>query len=440
VPEAISDGKESQTEELGSSLRDYLLGRLPEYMVPSAYVPLEKLPLNNNGKIDRKKLPQPEESSRQQEYVGPRNPTEETLCRLWEEVLRVERVGIRDNFFTLGGHSLMAVQVISRIKSTFAMEMPLSVLFAAPTVASMAEHIVTANGHERPRSSPVVVGIQPHGSSAPFFCVHAVGGQVISYAELSQELGLEQPFYGLQSPPASCFPEPGVSIEQMAALYIKEIRSVQPAGPYLLGGWSMGGLIAWEMAQQLAKEGETIRLLALLDTTPPPRYLEAVDRADELSMLARFALDMCRLVGRDPDPLAEQFSRAAAQDQWNMVQDALVSYGVVTPKTAHAEMTALLDTFTRNFLAINHYSLQQSQQGVVYFRASESPEHFCKAWTNWASAGIQYHSVSGDHFTMLRQPGVHALAEFLREHISKTSEQPQRVSPIQTDAAMRQAG
>jgi thioesterase domain-containing protein/acyl carrier protein len=354
--------------------------------------------------------------------------------------MRVERVGIHDNFFTLGGHSLMAVQVISRIKSAFAVEMPLSVLFTVPTVARMAEHIAAANGRERPQSSPVLVNIQPHGSSAPFFCVHPVGGQVISYGALSQELGLEQPFYGLQSPPANFFPEPDISIEQMAALYNREIRSVQPVGPYLLGGWSMGGLVAWEMAQQLAKEGEAIGLLALIDTTPPSKYLEANDVANNSSMLAHFALDMSRLVDRDPSPLAEQFSRAAARDQWNMVQEALISYGVLTPKTAHAEMTALLDTFTRNFLAINNYSLQQSQQRVVYFRASDSPERFSKPWATWASGGIEYHSVPGDHFTMLRQPGVRIIAELLQEHILNTGEQPQQVSAMNTEATMRQAG
>jgi acyl carrier protein len=208
------------------------------------------------------------------------------LCRLWQEVLRRERVGIHDNFFNIGGYSLLAVQVISSIKQAFTVEMPLSVLFAAPTVARMAEHIAAVNGPDRSQSSPVLVNIQPHGSWPPFFCVHAIGGQVIGYAELSQELVLEQPFYGLQSPPANWFPASEVSIEQMATLYNREIRSVQPVGPYLLSGWSMGGLVAWEMAQQLIQEGETIGLLALMDATPPSGYQEADRRDDEISMLA----------------------------------------------------------------------------------------------------------------------------------------------------------
>jgi amino acid adenylation domain-containing protein len=436
VPERESEESNNGSGRVGlqmSELREHLLGKLPEYMVPTAYVQLKRIPLTPNGKIDRKSLPEPDKDIREQEYVGPRNATEETLCRLWQEVLRRERVGIHDNFFNIGGHSLLAVQVISRIKQAFTTEMPFSVLFAAPTVARMAEHIAAVNEPGRSQSSPVLVNIQPHGSWPPFFCVHAVGGQVISYGELSRELGDEQPFYGLQSPPANYFPESDISIEQMATLYNQQIRSVQPVGPYLLGGWSMGGLVAWEMAQQLMKEGETISLLALIDTAPPPKYREADDRADEISMLARFALDISRLVGMDPRPLAEQFSQAAAQDQWKMVQETLTNYGVLAPKTAHAEMTALLDVFTRNFRAMNNYSIPTSKQAVVYFRASETPERFSKLWTKWAGGGIQFHLVSGDHFTMLSRPNVRIIAETLQRYLSMNSNNESRaVNPEST--------
>jgi len=413
-----------------SELREHLLGKLPEYMLPTAYVQLKRIPLTPNGKIDRKSLPEPDKDIREQEYVGPQDATQETLCRLWQEVLRRERVGIHDNFFMIGGHSLLAVQIISRIKSAFAIEMPLSVIFVAPTVARMAKEIAALSGHEQPQSSPVLVSIQRQGSRAPFFCVHAVGGQVISYAELSQEMGLEQPFYGLQPPPANLSPESDISIEQMATLYNREIRSVQPVGPYLLSGWSMGGLVAWEMAQQLIQEGETIGLLALMDTTPPSGYMEADDRDDETSMLARFAVHMSRLIGKDPQPLAQQFLLLTPQDQWKMVQETLTSYGVLAPKTAHAEMTALLDVFTRNARAMNNYSLRPSDQSVVYFRASETPERFSRLWTKWAGGGIQFHLVPGDHFTMLRRPGVRIIAETLQRHISANSNNELRaVSP-----------
>jgi thioesterase domain-containing protein len=300
----------------------------------------------------------------------------------------------------------------------------------------MAEHIAAVNEPDRSQSSPVLVNIQPHGSWPPFFCVHAVGGQVISYAELSKEMGLEQPFYGLQSPPANWFPASEVSIEQMATLYNREIRTVQPVGPYLLSGWSMGGLVAWEMAQQLIQEGETIGLLALMDTTPPSAYLEADDRDDDISMLARFAVHMSRLIGKNPQSLAQQFLLLTPQDQWKMVQETLTSYGVLAPKTAHAEMTALLDVFTRNFRAMNNYSIQTSKQAVVYFRASETPERFSKLWTKWSGGGIQIHSVPGDHFTFLRQPNVRIIAETLQRYIC-IDERQQRVAGCESGMSAR---
>jgi len=142
---------------------------------------------------------------------------------------------------------------------------------------------------------------------------------------------------------------------------------------------------------------------------------------------------MSRLVGRDPGPLAEQFLQADAQDQWKMVQETLTSYGVLAPKTAHAEMTALLDVFTRNFRAMNNYSIPTSDQSVVYFRASETPERFSKVWTKWAGGGIQFHSVPGDHFTMLRRPGVRIIAETLQCYLSMNSNNESRtVSPEST--------
>jgi thioesterase domain-containing protein len=147
-------------------------------------------------------------------------------------------------------------------------------------------------------------------------------------------------------------------------------------------------------------------------------------------MLAHFAMDMSRLVGRDPGPLVEQFLQAAEQDQWKMVQETLTSSGVLAPKTAHAEMTALLEVYIRNFRAMNNYSIQTSEQAVIYFRASETPERFSKVWTKWSGGGIQFHSVPGDHFTMLRRPGVRIIAETLQRYISMNSNNELRaVSP-----------
>jgi amino acid adenylation domain-containing protein len=422
------EAEESQAGAWMIRLQEHLQKKLPNYMVPSLYVEMQDMPLTQNGKIDRKKLPSPETEVVQQEYVGPRNPTEETLCRIWQEVLRRERVGIHDNFFALGGHSLLAAQLVTRIRDSFKVEISIRALFEAPTAGKMTKYIAGENGQQSP--SPVLVSMQPQGTSTPLFFVHAVDGQVMSYAELSRELGLEQPFYGLQSPSAEFFPDSDAGITQMATLYIREMRTVQPHGPYLLGGWSMGGLVAWEMAQQLAKQGETVKLLALIDTAPPSGYREESNKTDEPSMLARFAMNVSRLVGKDPRPLAEKFLRLTPQDQWMMVEETLTSYGVLSPATAHVEMTALLNVFTRNFLAMNNYIASPGNQQVVFFRASETPEHLAEPWTTLAGGGIQFHSVPGDHVTILTQPTVRIIANLLQESISSLGGQLLQVSAV----------
>jgi amino acid adenylation domain-containing protein len=410
-----------------SGLEEYLKVSLPDYMVPMVFVELETLPLNHNGKIDRKNLPQPDTDTSEEEYVGPRNPTEETLCRLWQEVLRRERVGIYDNFFNIGGHSLLAAQVISRIKLAFAIEMPLSALFVAPTVARMAEHIAAVNEPERPQASPILVSIQPQGSRTPFFCVHPVGGQVICYAELSQELGLEQPFYGLQSPPANCFPGSVTSIEQMARLYNQEVMRVQPNGPYLLGGWSMGGLIAFEMARQLREEGQPVGLLALFDTHPSGQQGEGIDATQATDgyrddvLLARFALDMARLLGKNFGELRERFLQLEWEEQFKLVQETLTREGVLSQAAARKEMTNLFEAFSRNTVAIDNYLLQSSEQPVVLFVAadSEEPDYLRKEWILRMGQGIELRRVPGDHYTMLKKPYVSLLAKLLEHFLAE---------------------
>src|SRR5258708_9543256 len=178
--------------------------------------------------------------------------------------------------------------------------------------------------------------------------------------------------------------------------------------------------------------GSSVRQLYLAqrDTAPPPRYRKAEDRADEISMLARYAMDMGRLAGRDPGPLVEQFLQATEQDQMEDGARNSAGFGVPAPKTAHAEMTALPEVYTRNFRAMNNDSIQTSKQAVIYFRASETPERFSRVWTKWSGGGIQFHSVPGDHFTMLRRPGVGIIAETLQRYISMNSNNELRaVSP-----------
>jgi len=189
--------------------------------------------------------------------------TAKQLSRVWQELLGVDDVGTDQNFFDLGGDSSLAVRMFSQIEQVFGVKLPLTTLYEAPTIEELARILrgeVSAAGW-----SPLVA-IQPSGSRPPLFCVHGAGGTVLMYRELSRHLGDDQPFYGLQSQGLDGSCAPLTKIEEMAAVYVKEIRKVQPHGPYLIAGYCMGGTVAFEVAQQLRWEGETIALLALFDT------------------------------------------------------------------------------------------------------------------------------------------------------------------------------
>jgi thioesterase domain-containing protein/acyl carrier protein len=196
----------------------------------------------------------------------PEDETTRQLARIWQELLGVETVGLDQNYFDLGGDSALAVHLFAQIEKVFGIKLPLATLFEAPTIEELARILRS----EAPSSGwNPLVAIQPAGSRPTFFCIHGAGGNVLIYRELSQNLGTDQPFYGLQSQGLDGSCAPLTKIEDMAALYAKAIRRQQPQGPYLVGGYCGGGLIAYEVAQQLRSAGEEIALLALFDTMNP---------------------------------------------------------------------------------------------------------------------------------------------------------------------------
>jgi amino acid adenylation domain-containing protein len=239
-----------------SNIRSFLKDKLPNYMVPSVFVSLEKMPLTPNGKVDRRALPAPDlRLSMKANYVPPRDTIELQLAQIWEEVLDVRPIGVRDNFFDFGGHSLLAISLMTRIQQQFGKNLSLATLFQNPTVDQLATILRSSTGSH---TSAIVVTLQPGGSQQPFFCVHPGQGTVLAYVDLARCLGSEQPFYGLESLGLYEENKPYSSVEEMATHYIEAMRTIQPQGPYNLGGWSFGGLVAFEMAQQLALQGQEV--------------------------------------------------------------------------------------------------------------------------------------------------------------------------------------
>ncbi len=254
-----------------SDLRAYLADRLPAVMIPSAFVTLEQLPLTPNGKLDRSALPRPaawDEPRGAVRHQPPRDRLERQLAAIWEEVLGVRPIGLNDSFFDLGGHSLLAVRLFARIEKATGRKLPVRALFEAPTLGELAA--ILRSGSWQPASRSSLVALQTGGSRDPVFWVHAAGGHVVAFRGLAQFLGPDQPSFALEG---ADFPEGNTEdrIEDIAARYIGDILEVRPVGPYLLGGLSFGGLVAFEMARQLQAAGHAVPFLGLLDTYGP-RY------------------------------------------------------------------------------------------------------------------------------------------------------------------------
>ncbi|MFG2132154.1 amino acid adenylation domain-containing protein [Streptomyces sp. NPDC048751] len=278
-----------------TGLRDQVARRLPDYMVPAAFVFLPDLPVNQNGKVDRNALPTPDfgpaDGGR-----GPRDPREELLCTLLAELLKLDRVGIDDNFFELGGDSIISIQLTSRIRSVFGVELSNRAVFQAPTVAALME--LMGAGGQREDSFDVVLPLRAGGAAPPLFCLHPVGGVSWMYSGLMRYVDGDRPIYGIQARGLARKEPLPRSMAEMVDDYVERIREVQPSGPYHLLGWSMGSILAHEVAVRLQRLGEEVGLLANLDQVPI--RAEELDgeyvAADDQNVLAAL-LDF---VGRDP--------------------------------------------------------------------------------------------------------------------------------------------
>uniref|UniRef100_UPI000483BF8A alpha/beta fold hydrolase n=1 Tax=Rhodococcus sp. UNC363MFTsu5.1 TaxID=1449069 RepID=UPI000483BF8A len=243
------------------------LGRvLPDYMIPNVFVTLDELPVNASGKLDRSALPAPEPLAR--EYRGPVSATEIAIVEVLTDVLGVGRVGLDDNFFELGGNSLIATGVVARLSERLGSEVRVQWMFSDPTPAGLANRIDSGTGADvdGEASFEVLLPIRVGGSEPPLFCVHPIGGLSWAFAGLARHLESDRGIYGLQSPALGRSGWAPGSISEWADRYVREIRSVQPKGPYHLLGWSLGGVIAQAMAVQLQAEGEEVALLSMMDS------------------------------------------------------------------------------------------------------------------------------------------------------------------------------
>ena len=251
-----------------TDLRTFLVDRLPTIMVPARFVELEELPTTPSGKVDYATLQELAVSAvlDSDAPAPPRNPLEFQLLAIWQQVLGVDDIGTADNFFDIGGNSLIAVQLFSQLHSIYGKHFPLATLFQAPTIQTLAE-VLSTSGWSPPWRS--LVAIQPGDEKLPLFLIPGVGGNVLTFAQVARLLGPDQPVYGLQARGLDGRETPFSSIEDMASDYVSEMRSIQPKGPYQLGGACWGGSVAFEMAKQLIAANEQVSLLTLIDPSWP---------------------------------------------------------------------------------------------------------------------------------------------------------------------------
>ncbi|WP_223635810.1 non-ribosomal peptide synthetase [Corallococcus sp. EGB] len=387
------------------ALRGFLQQRLPEHMVPARWVAMEKFPLTPSGKVNRKALPAPQggrEPTRT--LVGPRTPLELQLVRIWEEVLGVHPIGVRDNFFELGGHSLLTLRVQSAIHARLGRTLPVAALFQNATVEHLADTLRDAAPW-----TPLVALQEGRADVRPFFCVHAVGGSVVPYAELARALGPAQPFYGLQASGLDGESPPCESIEEMAALYVRAVREVQPHGPYLLGGWSLGGAVAWEMAHQLRREGEPVALLALLDSSASLHFGNPDDLNAKARLSANFLEDLLRASGQPLPP-----SEGLSSSRWKEVLEEASRPLFAAEQSLHH----LRHAFEVHLNAGWVYEPPPASGPFTSFEAEGS--RWDHGWAAYAPpGGLDAHTVPGDHYSFLKPPHLQVLAAKLREAIAK---------------------
>ncbi len=400
------------TEEL----RSHLLQTLPDYMVPSVFVGLEAIPLNPNGKIDRRALMRMDvAAAASQEYLAPRNDVEKQLVAIWAEVLRrePETIGVKDNFFELGGHSLSGVQLMAKTNRHFHQNLPLAILFTAPSIAALAR--VIADQHA-PSSSGIVIPIQPNGDAPPVFAVPGAGGNVLSLRPLSKALGEQRPLYALQSVGLDGNSEPFSTIEQTARANVEALKTVQPIGPYSLIGHSYGGVVAYEMAKQLIERGEDVASLVLLDSIAPSVMQRGLAR-DEV---AEFH-EACIAVANQYDAVLElDLERMRKQSDDENVQyivDVLSERGL---EVSAEQFIAFYRVYQANLRCYRAYEPSKLAQkvDVSLYRASEARRSGAEmprdyGWDALLQDPIRTFDVEANHFSILENvdiQGVGALA------------------------------
>ncbi len=395
-------------------IRQTLMDKLPVYMVPARFIEMDSIPVNSNGKVDRKKLSTySQKMSKNTFYKSPRSLIEFKLIEIWEDILGIKPIGVDDNFFLIGGHSLKAVELINRIYNTFGIKLPLTLLFKSPTVTDLAVHI---NKGEELESNSLVQLQKGTKDLAPLYLVHPQGGGVLSYYHLSRAIGSDYTVYGLRAIGHETNDRPLNTIDEMVDRYLLEIIENNKTGPYYLAGWSMGGVIAYELANRLEQLGKKVGLLGLIDTHSVSKLIgeEKEDRGFS-SPLIQYAA----LMG-----IEEDYNPSLSETEGLKI---LLSHSIKTgylPKDANiSDMKQRVDLMISGYHALTEYQpTQKIKSDINLFRATKTdrlPIVEAEEWIDHTDGKVQVHDIDGTHDTIIGTPHVYTIADSLRELLKK---------------------
>ena len=422
-----------------SELRRFLKEKLPEYMVPSVFVLLEALPLTPSGKVNRSALPAPEQVLQEPEatFVAPRDDLEQKLSQIWEEVLGIQPIGIMDNFFDLGGHSLLAIRLFAQIENKFAKKLPLATLFQSNTVEAIAKilrqgeekafgnQVLSRLGENKSKTSwSSLVEIQPTGSKPPLFCLHPLGGELLKYHKLAPHLGSDQPVYGLQPQGLDGKQPPFTRIEDMVEHYIKEIQTIQRNGPYFLTGYSFGGILALEIAQQLHRQGEKVGALVMIDTIRP-------GHEKRLPFHIRVLLHLSNALQLGPAYLWQKVVGWSEHGKYQLKRvykrslDVAQYLNDITQQLS--EDDEHLDIIKASEQAQSNYIFQVYSGRMLLLRTEDKNRDTAEGmqydpqfgWGDIIAGGIDIDYVPGSHISLLDEPHVRMLGEKMKIYLEK---------------------
>ncbi len=432
------------------ALRAHLRDRLPAYMLPTVFVPLETIPLTPNGKLDRVALPDARRPHETSVLIKPRTPTESAMLPIWKKVLHVDEISVEENFFDLGGNSLTLVELVYEVDYLFGKEVPLPAAFANPTIAALSSWMDGASASEFQQaeavSHPLITVIRGEGNRPPLFCVPPAGGTSFPYFNMAHYLPPAQPVYALRDPNVVRDGAPCDTIEEMAVYYKETLLAVQPCGPYHLIGWSFGGIAALEIARLLRSEGHEVRLLGLIESVLPENIAMSKEGPRAKFALGNVWRTIRSGIGITLDGYHAIVRNARDNDQvdrslWSRITQVwngmawslfLKRTNLSDVMTKNAQLVLIQQPSVRDFGRISNANVRalrryvaspydgpltvfRSEGGVHAGRSGEPAQ----GWDDYARGDIRVFNIPGDHFSIMRNPHARALAASVEQCLNQ---------------------